>query len=599
MVAVRVSPFGGMVPAVDDRLLPDANSALSQDTWLYSGTAIGLPTPKNIHTLTNTNAAKVYRIPNNYRDATHFSDSIWMEFASADTDVIRTAVVGDTYDRYYWVSPLDVPRYFPLANIVISAPALTGAYKLGVPAPLGTLIAVPSGGASATLKSVAYVQTFVSAYGEEGPPTSPVSLTGVKIDATVTITLRAADPNDLGVNRNLTKLRIYRTVTSTAGVASYFFVAEMPIATASYADSATDAVVALNASLLSTDWSGPPSDLQGMVSLANGMVVAFRANELWFCEPFRMHAWPAKYTLVTEYPIIGLGVSNQTLVVTTSGFAYTGTGLNPGSFSLSKLPGLLPCTSRGSIVSTVDGVYFSAPAGLVLVSPRGVTIATKNLINKDKWLNLVATSTLRAAQLGDAYFAFGQARFGVFEVTAFDTASFAQQDFSGATRGVLIDVNNASVAFNLMASSLPVVNIQADAWSTELYIIRGGQVLWLDIGDTTQVKNSFIWRSKIYEPARKHNFQAAKIYFRVPTNTPTQNSVVTVGSPQTLQSGQYGLFRVYADGNLVMTREIRTSGEQWRLPSGFKADFWQFEIESRVEILNLQVATSATELSGI
>ena len=56
---------------------------------------------------------------------------------------------------------------------------------------------------------------------------------------------------------------------------------------------------------------------------------------------------------------------------------------------------------------------------------------------------------------------------------------------------------------------------------------------------------------------------------------------------------------MYADGRLVMTRELRTSGELWRLPSGFKADFWQFEIEAIVEIDNIQAATSPTELAGI
>jgi hypothetical protein len=36
-----------------------------------------------------------------------------------------------------------------------------------------------------------------------------------------------------------------------------------------------------------------------------------------------------------------------------------------------------------------------------------------------------------------------------------------------------------------------------------------------------------------------------------------------------------------------------------RVQSGFKAEFWQWEIEARVNISNLQVATNARELGGV
>ena len=597
MVAVRISPFGGMVPAVDDRLLPDINGALAQNTWLYAGTAVGLPVPKVIYELDNHDAGSVYRIPRNLTDAVHIEDGIWVEFPDRNTQVLRSQVVDDTWDRYYWASTLDVPRYLPFADIVSQAPALTG-YILGVPQP-GNITAVASGGASSTLKTVAYVQTFVSAYGEEGPPSTPVILSSIKVDDTVTITLAAADPNDLGVDRNLTKSRIYRTITGTDGTTTYFFVAEVPIATATYVDNATDQTVALNSELESTTWSGPPSDLEGWVSLGNGMIAGWRANELWFCEPYRVHSWPVQYVLVTEYPIVGLGVSNQTLVVCTEGYAYTATGINPSTIALVRLPGLLPCTSRGSIVGTVEGVYFSTPQGLALVSPGGVVIATKELIRKDKWVSDAPVSTLRAVQLAAGYFGYGQAVFGIFDINAFDNDAFAQEDFGGGRRGVLIDPTSLSVAFNLLTSTIPVTNVIADAWSNEIFVIRDGAVEWIDISDVMQPRQAFVWRSKLFQPAEKRNFQAVKIFFSVPLGTPPQNPVQTMGSPQALAPGQYGLFRVYADGRLVMTRELRTSGELWRLPSGFKADFWQFEIEAIVEIDNIQAATSPTELAGI
>ena len=601
MVAARISPFGGMVPAVDDSLLAPINAAFAEDTWTYSGSVVGLPVRKVLRSLTNVNATKVYRVPNNYTDALHLSDSLWLEFAHPDTDVLRTQVVGDTYDRFYWASPLDAPRYMTYTQLQAAAPALAGAYLLGIPAP-GAITGIVSGGASATLKSVAYVQTFVSAYGEEGPPSAPKIYTAQKIDATYTITFAQPDPLDTGTNRNITKMRLYRTITATNGTTTYFFVTEVAVGTVSYADNAavnTDAVIGLNAEIESTNWSGPPSDLQGWVSMTNGIVAGFRNNEIWFCEPYRMHAWPAIYTLAVEYPIVGLGVQNNALVVCTDGFAYTINGAHPSSMSLQKIAGLMPCTSRGSILSTTDGVYFSTPSGLALVSSGGVVIATKELIRKDKWNALVQINTLRAAQLGAAYYAFGQAILGVFQTDTFQNDYVQLSDFGGARNGMLIDPTSQTVAFNNLSTDDPITNVMVDVWSGEVFVIQNAQVQWLDISDVNQTKAPFVWRSKIFQTPKKNNFNIAKVFFTVPPGTVDLNPVEVFGSPQTLQATQWGLFRAYADGDLMMTREIRVSGEQFRLPSGFKADFWQFEVEARVQIDVLQVATSAKELAGV
>lgn len=601
MVAVRISPFGGMVPAVDDGLLAPTNAAYTKNAWVYSGAVVGLPMRKSLYTLDNPDSGRVYRVPNNYVDAIHMSDSTWLEFPHPDTDVLRTQVVGDTFDRYYWASPLDAPRYMTYAQIQAAAPALAGAYLLGIPAP-GAISGIVSGGASATLKSVAYVQTFVSDYGEEGQPSAPKSYTAQKIDATYTITFAQPDPLDMGTDRNITKMRLYRTITATNGATTYFFVTEVAVGTVSYADNAsvnTDAVIGLNAQLESTNWSPPPSDLQGWVSMTNGIVAGFRNNELWFCEPYRMHAWPSVYTLAVEYPIIGLGVQNNALVVCTEGFAYTVNGASPSSMALQKIAGLMPCTSRGGIVSTSEGVYFPTPAGLALVTSGGVVITTKELIRKDKWNALASLNTMRASMLGAAYYAFGQAILGVFQGDAFQSDMVQQEDFSGSRAGVLIDPTSATVGFGNLTSEEPVTNVMTDVWSNEIFHIIDGEVQWLDVSDTAQVRAPYVWRSKIFQTAKKDNLTVAKIFFTVPPNTVALNPVEVFGLEQTLQEDQWGLFRAYADGVLVMTRELRVSGEQFRLPSGFKADFWQFEVEARVQVDVIQAATSAKELAGV
>lgn len=595
MVALRISPFGGMIPAIDDGLLPDTAAAYAENTWVYPGTVKGMPELKLLRNNTSAAISKVYRLPNNFIDREHLADSFFMEFQDAETDVIRSLVVDDQHDRYYFASPTTPPSYNTRARIEAGDPP----WLLGIEQPAAITSITASGGGSSTLVSRAYVYTHVSAYGEESAPSDPFLLTGKKLDDTFAIVLPAAAASDLGVNRNLTRTRIYRTVTATNGVTTYFLVTELPIATTTYNDNETDAAVSLRSQLQSTNWTPPPSDLKGFISMSNGMVAGFRENEVWFCEPFRMHAWPAIYVIAVEYPIVGLGVTDQSLIICTEGFPHVATGTRPEAITVAKVAGLLPCTSRGSIISTVDGVFFSSSEGLVLANSGGVNVVTKELIRKDKWLHLVSTSTLRAVRLGAAYFGFGSARFGIFEETAFDEGGFEQEDLGGGRRGLLIDPTSQTVAFNLMTSSEAVTNIFTDAWSGEVFVIKGDKTYWLDISDTQQPRQPFVWRSKIFQPSIKKNFQAMKVYFNETPALPALNPVPDASLVQTLKPDQWGLVRLYADGRHVYTRELRVSGEQFRLPSGFRADFWQWEIEARVEIDNIQAATSPTELRTI
>lgn len=71
------------------------------------------------------------------------------------------------------------------------------------------------------------------------------------------------------------------------------------------------------------------------------------------------------------------------------------------------------------------------------------------------------------------------------------------------------------------------------------------------------------------------------------------------GSCSSITPGIFGVMRLYADGRLVATRQLVRSGEQWRLPSGFKAQFWQIEFEARAKIYSVEMATSAKELANV
>lgn len=590
MVAVNINSFGGMVPALDDLKIPDNAATLSKNVFLYNGNLQGMRTPRLLRAVP-VGTTYSYRLPNDYAGAVLVEGaSVWLDFVNPETSVVRAPVFGDTYDRYYWVSSTSVPMYNTRARIAASLPA----WMLGVPAPVSAPGLTVVGGSGLTI-SRAYVYTYVSAYGEEGPPSAPTLVTGF-VNGSWNLTWALPVATDQGVDRNLTKTRVYRTITSTTGVATYFFVGEFTYPTAAYSDVLADAVVSGNAQLETFTWTGPPTDLQGIVMMPNGIIAGWRNNELWFSEPYRPHAWPAPYVLTVGYPIIGLGLVGQTLIVCTTSFPMTASGVNPLYITTATLTTMEPCMSRLSIVSSPEGVYYASPNGLVLVNPGLADNITKDLVTADRWAEL-APLFFKAARFNAAYYAYGTITGGVFEDSSFEMVNtFVDINVTDAQRGILIDPRDARVAFNLLDSSVNIVGVMNDAWSKDLFLIHDNQLYWIDQKDQNPTFDTYLWRSKIFHSPKKQNFGAMKIYFTVPDTTPVQNPVRDNTLIQTLSLDQYALLRLYADGNLVFTWEVRQSGELIRPPSGFKAEFWQIEIEGRVQISQLQMASSVKEL---
>ena len=82
--------------------------------------------------------------------------------------------------------------------------------------------------------------------------------------------------------------------------------------------------------------------------------------------------------------------------------------------------------------------------------------------------------------------------------------------------------------------------------------------------------------------------------YETPTTPPAEAGGSQVEFPQL--TGEFGVVRVYADDRLVCTRQLLDSGELIRLPSGFKADFYQFEFETWVNIWSVQIGSSSKAL---
>lgn len=462
----------------------------------------------------------------------------------------------------------------------------------------------------APVEARSYVYTYVSDFGtikEESGPSPAVVVENVSTEtSSVVISGFTAPPTD---HYNITARRIYRSLAG-ANSLEYYFVAEIPLATTSYTDTQT-ATQLSTVVLPSLYWGPPPPELQGLTVMPNGIMAGFHKNEVWFSEPYYPHAWPEQYVLTTEFPIVGLGVYDTTLVVTTTRFPYLITGSHPSVMTQAKLPIPQACVSKRSIASDQYGVMYASPNGLVSIGPGVQDIVTQALYTRDEWQDLYP-ATILGVLYNNMYIGF-------------------HTDPHGTTALVMT-----------RADQPPLVQLKFDARA--LYIERStGSIFAVSEVDNNiyqldsdEVNNTFYeWKSKKFVLDQPANFGAMKVqadyeymgdieaynrlvaeitayneaYFSsnpgplATLNDVPLNSNWSINSSPLLNIPPFGEARVinvyiYADGNLVHSTNM-TSQEPVRLPAGFKAYVWEVDITGNTPVRSLVMASTISELRQV
>ena len=275
----------------------------------------------------------------------------------------------------------------------------------------------------------------------ESAPSPPsksieVSPTGSVVTLTFPDTVSTAGYTDEGgqnpENVVVTGKRIYRT---TAG--EYLFVAEIGKATTAFID--TVPADALGAPLPSIDWGLAPSEMQGLINLPNGVMAGFVGRDVYFCDPYRPYAWPSAYQQTLDYPVVGFGRMDTTLVALTTGSPYTIQGSSPEFAVVVKSDLEQACVSKRSIVSMGGAVYYASPDGLMALMSGGSKILTEGMFTREQWQALKPT-TLHAYGFENKYIAFhdaatvnGETYYGF--VLDMSTGQFTQHTISGVTAG--------------------------------------------------------------------------------------------------------------------------------------------------------------------
>lgn len=535
MPAIDITVMQGMKPRVEPFLLPDNNSVLARDCHFDSGiisplkddvlSAISFPfTPKTIF---------------------HYRDNFWFSW-NGDVDVVRSPVSQDDYGRVYYTDGV-YPKVTMSSIATGGAIRPTAYYRLGVPAPSSVItvsaITPPSGVTDSTStddETRYYIQTFVTATGEEGPPSSASAKVTITIpDSSVTLSLPAAQSN----NNNITRRRIYRSATSDAS-SGWYEVVELPIATTSYVDSLTSDQ--LGAALATEDYLPPPDDMMGLCLMANGISAGFSGNTVLFSGAYLPYAWPDANKLTTEDDVVSICPVGTSLVVGTKGYPYVMTGVSPSSITAQKLNVQQACISKRSMVSVDSVVYYASPDGLVGVTSDGASVATEQIISRDQW-QAMSPSSIRAWSYEGKYIAIS------------DTTTFVFDPKSGDLRYLS---NAWDAAYNDMT---------ADA----LYLAKGSLLYSWRSSNESNVQ--FPWRSKEFIEPEGSSFSCCRI---------VADDITKIG------------MRLLLDGAQVLeVVEGNIPSVAFRLPAlrGYR---WQIEVYGNSKVSRITLATSMQELNG-
>lgn len=603
MSGLKLMTYGGYVPRVAPHLLQDNEAQKAVNTKLYSGDLQSWKKPGSL-------TPQIF-VPDNtatiFRGKTTTGATRWIGW-TADVDVARSPVAGSEQMNIFYTGD-GAPKKTNSTLCGNSAgQSPDNYYMMGVPAPL-TAPTVAHSGTGSNPETRIYVYTYVNNYGgitEESAP-SPVSAEVVCGSGdTVTVSGFAVTPTS---HLNITKRRIYRSVTGT-NATEFQFVGEINISVNTFTDNIASA--SLGETLQTLEWLPPPDAMRGVIALPNGYLAGFFGQTLCFSEVSAPHAWPIKYQVNVGYDIVGIAAFGQSIAVMTKGYPYIASGVSPESVSVEKVALLEPCVAKRSITSDSTGVTYASPNGLVVLGPGEAGLITGNVMLRDDFQKF-APANLRSAFFAGKYFGFFNGGTGNVEDGAF-----------------ILDRN-------LQATPLSETTLNSDACFVDpedgnMYVVSQGEIKAWE-GDAYN-KLPFEWISKRFVFTAPANLGAIEIDGDFDSLKETEdlqrrieeiiaaNQALFAGTPDLLGAvnatplnvfdingsllqnipdvidNRYLLVDLYCDDKLIHSRQYTDRGV-FRLPAGFKGQTFVVRIAGNIELRYIKMAETIKELKSL
>lgn len=539
MLIADINKFAGMLPGVAPHLLPMSAAQIASSCKLISGALRPWKDTSFVAT-----PAKVGTILGLFL----YEDTYWFHWIT-DVNCVYGPIAQDSHKRAYWTGD-SAPKMTVLGIGVAGPDYPTASYLLGIPAPTTSLSAAATGTADTPedetlFEDRAYIVTYVSAYGEEGPPCDPSTIIEWKPGESVSLTSIPTGPSG---NYNITHKKVYRTNTGSTStsyqlvITSTYPTGLIPIATTTMTDDCDSDE--LGDVLPSAEWDPPPSDLSGLIVLPNGCLCGFTGKEVCFSDPYYPHAWPLSYRVPVDRPIKSIGAFGSTILVTTKGFPYLITCDDPSTTAREKLEKGQACVSKRGTVDMGYSVLYPGVDGLFEAGINGFSMVTEGVLTRDEWQALVPSS-IHAYQYAGFYIGF------------YDT---------GSVQGCFI--------FNPATKDYTTLDLYATAGHSDpstgkLYLVIDGDIEQWDAGDAIPYQ----WYSRPF-------------YTVVPVNAGWAR-VFADAYPVTL--------KLYADGSLQHTQTV-ADNNPFPLPSGYLSQKWEIDLSGANNVNIARLATTIEDL---
>lgn len=537
MAVVRIQSFKGISPKVPARYLQEGGAQTALNCPVFNGSLQPLKdVGTSILTLPKMGTPEtIYRFGQDVVSDTDY----WFHWLT-DVDVCRGQIAGDTSEWTFYTGD-GVPKATHASIALSGGNYPAAARRLGLPAPTTAVaVSAPAPGADVVPETRVYTYTWVSKESgfefESAPAPASAAIT---LDTADTVNLSTFDALPTGLY-NITHKRIYRSVNGV-----YLYVGETTAAAATFDDNV--AADALGEEIPSTFWAQSPDDLAGLTNMPNGMMAGFVGRDVYFCEPYRPHAWPETYIQTVDYPVVGLGRMDTTLAVMTTGVPYLMQGTAPDNMAVVKSDLEQACVSKRSIVSFGSAVVYAAPDGLMMLSPGGSRIITEKLFDYQQWQAFFKPESIHAYRQDNKYIAF------------YDTG--VQQG------GFIFDMPSQQFILHDIYAASGFQDVQRD----KLFLAFDDRSVKDWYGGSAK---SYIWRSKKFTMPQVMGFSCGQIEAET--------------YPMTIH--------FLIDGVLAYSK-VATSRDPFRLPAQVGRD-WEIQVEGSNEVFSVSMATSMTELAN-
>lgn len=578
MPAIKLTGFQGEQPRIIPRLLPETGAQAAVNVRLDDGGLTPIRMAVQSAEALGEGHQTIYR---------HNGD--WLSW-----DGIVNAAPGPVADDRLYYTGDGAPKVLIEGTV----------YPLAVPRPETALTASVSGSGTGDVTTRTYVYTWVTEFGEESEPNPASSPVDWQNGQTLTLTGFDTPPAGRAIDRQ----RIYRSQTGQSGTFLYL-IEERAASSADFTD--TVPVDQFQEPLPSGAWNAPPDELGGLVAMPNGMMAGFVGRRLYFCEPYRPHAWPETYALTTDADIVALGAIGTSLIVTTKRNPYLVSGATPSSMQMVKLELNLPCINPRSLVDMGFAICYASHEGLVAARADGqIGIVSGNLFNRDEWLRL-SPSTFVAGQHSGRY------------VFWYDTLTVEGDILAGA---VMVDIGEAPF---LMRTNGVAVAAFYDPADGGLYYLpqEGTDIYRLDSPDGQRTE--MYWRSKQFVLPYPENFGAilidadARLSGQEKANNEAAIAATTAQNAAKIAAGSIlgemnaapinarvafagdtlaalpniaGVVQVglYADGKRVV--QVDRTNAPVRLPGGFKARTWEIDVSGDLKVSQIVLGKTIADL---